>query len=236
MGRNWTKEEIAYLKKYYPDCTAESIAKALKRPVTSVYHIAHKYKVEKSEEFKSSPESGRLRGDHGKSTRFKKGQEAWNKGMKGLNLGGEAGYFKPGHKPHNTKSDGVITTRNSRNKYGKVRCYKWIRISEGVWRQLHVVRWEETNGPVPPGFIVVFADGNSMNCDISNLRLINRKQHAEETRNSDGFIASKLAHEKGGKGNVNREMVEEYLKHPGLIQAKRQQLKLNRIINEKGSK
>jgi hypothetical protein len=38
--------------------------------------------------------------------------------------------------------------------------------------------WEATNGKVPKGYIVIFADGNKLNLSLDNLRLISRKEHA----------------------------------------------------------
>jgi hypothetical protein len=36
--------------------------------------------------------------------------------------------------------------------------------------------WEEANGPIPAGGIVIFRDGNHENFDLSNLELITRER------------------------------------------------------------
>jgi hypothetical protein len=36
----------------------------------------------------------------------------------------------------------------------------------------HKVVWEKHNGKVPKGYKISFRDGNTQNCDISNLYLI----------------------------------------------------------------
>ena len=50
------------------------------------------------------------------------------------------------------------------------------------WEMLHRATWEEHNGPIPEGMMVVFKDGNQLNCDIENLMLVTKAQHAVMTR------------------------------------------------------
>jgi len=38
--------------------------------------------------------------------------------------------------------------------------------------ELHRHEWEQTYGPIPKGFNIVFKDGNSLNCDIDNLQMV----------------------------------------------------------------
>ena len=40
-----------------------------------------------------------------------------------------------------------------------------------------MILWEEVNGPVPHGHIVVFCDKNAANIEISNLELITRAEN-----------------------------------------------------------
>ncbi|MET4696972.1 HNH endonuclease signature motif containing protein [Endozoicomonas lisbonensis] len=52
------------------------------------------------------------------------------------------------------------------------------KVSEpNVWRQKHVMVWEEANGPVPAGHCVSFIDGDQSNVDLSNLELITRREN-----------------------------------------------------------
>jgi hypothetical protein len=65
--------------------------------------------------------------------RFKKGRSPWNKGMKGINIGGLTTRFKPGQQPKNTLKNLAITKRIDRiGVY-----YKWIRVAAGKWVPLH---------------------------------------------------------------------------------------------------
>lgn len=107
----------------------------------------------------------------GRSGQFKPGHRSWNKG-KSVRLNPK-NEFKKGHLPHHTKFDGAISRR--RDKNGKV--YQFIRISLGVWKPLHVHVWEQVNGSVPAGMLVVFKDRNTLNTELSNLQLITRREN-----------------------------------------------------------
>jgi hypothetical protein len=40
------------------------------------------------------------------------------------------------------------------------------------WRALHRILWEDAHGPVPGGYIVAFKDGDRLNVELRNLKLI----------------------------------------------------------------
>lgn len=44
-----------------------------------------------------------------------------------------------------------------------------------IWRMKQQVVWEQNYGKIPRGKIIIFLDNNSLNCDISNLYLADRK-------------------------------------------------------------
>lgn len=46
----------------------------------------------------------------------------------------------------------------------------------------HLVEWEEHRGPVPEGYIVTFANGDTLNWHVDNLILETRPQHAVKNR------------------------------------------------------
>lgn len=100
---------------------------------------------------------------------FEKGMKPWNKGMKGLNLGGEKGWFKKGITPPNTAPIGteVIVDEG----------YKETKIAEpNVWKRNHIILWEKENGEIPENHVVVFLDKNKMNITIDNLAMIHRRE------------------------------------------------------------
>lgn len=140
--------------------------------------------------------------------------------------------FKKGQKPKNTLYDGAIQIRHNHKERG-ARPYKYIRIREGYWEMLHVHNWKKKHGDIPTGHIIVFRNGDTMNCSVSNLKCITRQQHAANTRNTDGYIATRLSHIPGGKGLIDLELREEILKDKQFIQAKRLSLLLKKTINDR---
>lgn len=42
------------------------------------------------------------------------------------------------------------------------------------WVAVHVLNWETENGPIPPGHLLAFRDGDRMNIEPENLELISR--------------------------------------------------------------
>lgn len=107
----------------------------------------------------------------GRTGRFEKGHIPANKGTH--NGGWEPTQFKKGSIPANYKPVG---TESCRNNYKKGTKYIYIKVGEpNKWRMKHVVVWEQHNGKVPSGKIVIFLDGDTTNTNISNLAMIDRK-------------------------------------------------------------
>jgi len=62
--------------------------------------------------------------------------------------------------------------------------YIWVKIAQPrVWREKSRVVWEETNGKIPTGSIVIFGDRNKQNFDLTNLILVTRRQLAQLNKN-----------------------------------------------------
>lgn len=53
----------------------------------------------------------------------------------------------------------------------------------GIWKHMHKIVWEETNGPVPKGHKIIFLDRNKRNFDISNLALVSNSEELIMNRN-----------------------------------------------------
>jgi hypothetical protein len=172
----WTPAEVQLLAELYPMTPMAEIQRQLNRSIPSIYGQVEKQGLKRSPDFFNTPASGRLDGEKGTSTRFQKGQRSWNKGKKGMITGGVPTQFKPGSLPHNTKEDGAISIRMDK----KGRPYRHIRIAQGKWVHLHRYVWEQANGPVPPGYIVKFKDGNLGNCVLENLYLSTRKENMSD--------------------------------------------------------
>ena len=112
----------------------------------------------------------------GKATQFQKGQVPPNKGQKmSKDVYQKVAHtmFKKGSRPHNTKPFGTINQR--KDKSGKI--YQYIKIADSKWQLLNRYTWEQHNGPIAKGLIVVYKDGNYLNNDIDNLMLLTKKEN-----------------------------------------------------------
>jgi hypothetical protein len=105
----------------------------------------------------------------GLNATFKPGSIPFNKGIKKYWTGGEESQFKTGHKPHNYKPVG--TERVNADDYVD------IKIADpNKWKGKHILTWEDLNGPVTKGCVVIFGDGDRRNFDPNNLIQVSRKQ------------------------------------------------------------
>ena len=103
---------------------------------------------------------------------FEKGCIPANKGRKGYYApGAEKGFFKKGNTPHNKLPVGTIKQKTDG--------YLWKKIGEGGrdWRQLHILLWEEANGPIPDKHLIVFRDGNPLNCVLENMMMVSTAEN-----------------------------------------------------------
>lgn len=87
--------------------------------------------------------------------------------------------FKKGDRPINEMPIGTVVANSQGYLIRKKQMEggQWDR-----WEFLHRAVWEEHNGPVPDGMIIMFKDGNKQNCDISNLMLVSRGEIATMTK------------------------------------------------------
>ena len=107
----------------------------------------------------------------GTGGRFKKGQAAHNKGIKGWYAQGmERNWFQGGHVPWNYKPVG--------SERINVDGYIEIKVKDpNKWNLKHRLIWEEHNGEIPQGKLVIFRDNNPLNCNIDNLLLISKGEN-----------------------------------------------------------
>lgn len=112
----------------------------------------------------------------GRTGRFEKGSQSWNKGIKGY-MGANATSFEKGNIPKNRKP---IGTERICSKDGFV----LIKVAEtnpytGAptrYKHKHVHVWEKLHDSVPKGHVVSFIDGDKLNCAPENLMLLTRKE------------------------------------------------------------
>jgi len=173
--RLWTTAEMRLVRDRYKRYNDAELARMLGRSVKAVKAFRWRYRFIKSKE------------DH----QFKAGHVPFNKG-KHFVAGGSSYLtrFPKGHLPHNTKADGQITIR--KNMQGRL--YKFIRLDAGKWVHLHRYLWEQEHGPLSPGLIIVFRDGNSMNCSLDNLECITQREIMDRNRNYEKASVSMKRH------------------------------------------
>lgn len=108
-----------------------------------------------------------------KDSQKKPGHVPANKGKKMSKAAYEKSkhtFYKKGNIPANTKHNGATSVR----KDSRGVPHFWIRIRKGVWIHLSRHVWEKHNGPIPPGYVISFRNGDTLNCDIANLELISK--------------------------------------------------------------
>lgn len=204
----WSDDQTRLLMQLYPNTPMPELVARLGRDDRAIYSKARALGLRRSLEYLASEHACRLRkGDNvGAEHRFRPGMASWNKGKKGWQAGGRSAEtrFKPGNRPHTWVPIGTEQIRDG---------YLWRKVTDGHgrhdWRQVHVMLWEQNNGPVPAGFILVFRDRNKQNIQLDNLELITRAE------------------------NCRRNSIHRY--PPELKQAIRRLKKLKRTIEEKSN-
>lgn len=170
----WTDAEIALLRAAYPDQRAEDIASRLWPGCTlpQIYSMAKRLELEKSDAFLASAASGRLDGERGTDTRFKRGQKPPAGCTEAMVEAGKPTRFKQGTTPHNHVPVGTEVERLG---------YTWVKVAEpNQWKQKHLLVWKDAHGEFPAkGMKLCFRDGNRLNTAIENLECITQ---AELTR------------------------------------------------------
>lgn len=165
------------IRERFPKERTQDLADELGLTYSQVANRAFTMGLKKSQEFKMSEHSGRhnlIEG--GKDFRFTKGHTPANKGKKmspEVYQKVKSTMWKPGNRPPNWKPDGTIVEREDKNG----RIYLYYKVKNSHWILYHQKIWTDVNGPIPSKHIVIFKDGNTMNCDISNLELITMKQN-----------------------------------------------------------
>jgi len=163
------------IRERYPFEPTKKIADELGLSESSVYNRAFAMGVKKDPVYLRSTQfpPGYL---GGKATQFKKGQAPPNKGQK---MSTEVyqkvarTMFKKGTVPPNTQPIGTIHQRKDTG--GKM--YQYIKLADSEWQLLNRYTWEQHNGPIPKGMVVVYKDGNYLNNDINNLLMITKKEN-----------------------------------------------------------
>lgn len=110
---------------------------------------------------------------NGFTGRYEKGSIPFYKGKK---MPPEKAWKNEGTRFH--KGDRPMNWRPTGSERLNVEGYIEIKTDEHKrWRYKHRVVWEAVNGPIPPGHVLIFKDGNKLNTDIDNLKLITKAEN-----------------------------------------------------------
>ena len=127
--------------------------------------------------------------------RFQKGNIAFNTGKKQSEyMSAEAieksksFRFHKGNVPPNTRSDGEFSDRMDNSGY----TYRYIRVSLAKWELYHRIVWQQANGAIPSDSLVIFKDGNRLNCSLENLELITKRENIIRNRASFLILPTEL--------------------------------------------
>jgi len=177
----WTEQEIDFLKKIYPDNSNKYCAEMLHRTARCVTQKANKIGLHKTPEFARQQRE---------KNQFKKGHTPHNKGKAWKYYMSEEGQrnsaktqFKGGVPDKKSSVYRPVGYESVRYSHGKLP-YVYIKVAEDKRMVLkHRWVWEQAHGPIPEGYNVQFKDGNSQNCDLDNLYLIDRSVQVRKNFN-----------------------------------------------------
>jgi hypothetical protein len=175
-----SEADIERVRSEFANTLTADLAKALGVDYQQVVRLARRLGIKKSAEFLGGPASGRLDGVRGESGRFKPGNVPWTKGKKGLSTA-PATQFRRGQKPANWVPIGSLRVANMGHEVG----YLQIKLTDTGypprdWVMYHRHVWEQANGPIPAGHLVVFkgertTDREQITAD--RLECITRQEH-----------------------------------------------------------
>lgn len=128
----------------------------------------------------------------GLTGRFKKGQVSWNKGKtwdefmpKESQANSRKTTFKKGNKPHNYRPVG--SERITKDGFVE------IKIAEpNKWDIKARVICENAYGKIPKGYKVIYLDGNKLNLELSNLKIVSAAEELIMNRNNLRFNKKEL--------------------------------------------
>ena len=158
----YTIAEREFLKRYIPGHFSYEIQSAFEERFGRCLTYA---------QIKSFKGNNKIRS--GVNTTFKKKHVPANKGkqMSAEQYAKCKGtMFKKGHSPQNYRPVG--------SERVNVDGYIEIKVKDpNKWNLKHRLIWEEHNGEIPQGKLVIFRDNNPLNCNIDNLLLISKGEN-----------------------------------------------------------
>jgi hypothetical protein len=170
----WTAAEERELAALYPDTPMPELTARFGVPVHSIHSKAHRLGLRRSQAFLDA-NSGNVRKGERRSpaSEFTPGHVPWNKGKKGLDIGGHATRFQKGQR--GSKFAPIGSERISKEGY-RQRKMTATGYPPKDWRNVHHLVWEATHGPIPAGHVVAFINGDKTDVRLENLELLHRRE------------------------------------------------------------
>lgn len=246
----WSTRDIQFIKKNFHSMTNVQLAKKLKKKLTKVRDKCRELGLKHMELEYWTPEqvdylkaNYKTKGDTQLAAEF---QQRWPKKKLWTfkHIDKKRGYL--GLKRTIEEQFTIRTGRFNADDYkdlkdgrvkefpqGKKRLwfqngkYRWMIKIGKSFVHYHRYKWEKLRGPIPDGYKLHFKDGDTTNCRISNLELLTRSALAKKVSDknhselSDSYIAGILSWR-------DPEMKKHIINHPGILDAKRQQILSNR--------
>lgn len=142
------------------------------------------------------------------------------------------GQFRPGHHTHNKgkkmprlvyekcaptmfrkgEMHGAAAQKYSpigTEKFRPSDQYWWVKVAKGKWALKHRVIWEKHHGPIPPGMLIGFRDGNPHNFAIDNLQMLTRAEYVYNNRWGKGPSAYSLLTGNAAKSRLKRKGITD---------------------------
>ena len=159
MGMKYTKEIVDFLEKNIEGTSYKEITDKF----NTLFHESVTFEAMKG----LLQRKGLKNGVNGK---FEKGHIPHNKSYKGVCYKGcEKSWFQKGNVPKNYRPIG--SERITKDGYIEIKVK-----DPNEWQLKHRVLWENQHGKIPENHILIFLDGNRLNCSIENLKLVSRSE------------------------------------------------------------
>lgn len=180
MSRRFTDEMRSFILEHSEGVNSPDLTKMFNERFSTNFSLKQVTSIRYRIGAKSGLDHGFKKGvpNSGQRFQFKKGHVPANKGKtwSDLNISEEtrkrmlSTCYKKGNIPKTWKPVGMETLRGD----GCI----WRKIAEpNKWRPLHILIWEEANGPVPEGMCLTFLDGDRSHVTLDNLMLISRREN-----------------------------------------------------------